>query len=213
MVTARLAAVPAVFISYRVDDEPYGAALLDQALSEEFGTGQIFRASRSIRPGDNFRTELLATLNECTILLAVIGSRWLAASTDGHRRIDDESDWVRREIAAALRRGIRVIPILVADARMPVESDLPAELAGLASCQYLHLHYRNVGYDVAHVVDELRNYLPANPARSSEVHAGSANATRGQVHNEITGNARATTVVQTGTVHGGISIGCRPEDG
>jgi hypothetical protein len=210
VVTARLVGVPAVFISYRVDDEPYGAALLDQALSDEFGPGQIFRASRSIRPGDNFRTELLATLNECTILLAVIGTRWLATSAGGRRRIDDESDWVRREIAVALRRDIRVIPVLVADALMPVESELPVELAGLASCQYLHLHHRNVGYDVAHVVDELRNYLPAAPAPSSEERSDSANATSARVRNKITGNTKTATVVQTGAVYGGINIGCRP---
>lgn len=37
-------------------------------------------------------------------------------------------DYVRLEIATALARKVRVVPVLVDDAQMPAESELPLEL-------------------------------------------------------------------------------------
>jgi len=54
------------------------------------------------------------------VLLAVIGRRWLiAVEEEGRRRLDHSEDYVRLEIATALKRGIRVIPMLVDGASMP----------------------------------------------------------------------------------------------
>ena len=53
-------------------------------------------------------------------MLVVIGPRWLtAADPNGRRRLDDPDDLTRLEVAAALRRGIRVVPVLVGGAAMP----------------------------------------------------------------------------------------------
>jgi hypothetical protein len=50
---------------------------------------------------------------------------------DGERRIDNPKDHVRLEIETALKRKIRVIPILVDDAWTPHASELPPTLAPL----------------------------------------------------------------------------------
>jgi trehalose/maltose transport system substrate-binding protein len=58
------------------------------------------------------------------VLIAVIGKRWLTSSEgEGARRLDNPDDFVRLEIAAALKRNIRVIPVLVDGASMPLAPD------------------------------------------------------------------------------------------
>ena len=58
--------------------------------------------------------------------VAVMGPRWLSARTnDGNPRLYNPTDYVRIEIESALKRDIRVIPVLVDGASMPRQSDLP----------------------------------------------------------------------------------------
>ena len=45
----------------------------------------------------------------------------------GRRRLDDPHDLIRLEIEAALTRNLRVIPILVDEARMPTAEELPGQ--------------------------------------------------------------------------------------
>jgi O-acetyl-ADP-ribose deacetylase (regulator of RNase III) len=156
----RTYAVPKVFINYRAREQAGYAALLDRELVEHFGRDNVFRASRSIEPGDDFAEEIIRNLRMCTVLLAVIGPDWLTRRTGAYREPVAEDDWVHKEIAEALRAGVRVIPILVEDARMPSELDLPAEIAPLARCQYLRLHHRSVDNDIGRVVAELDRLFP-----------------------------------------------------
>jgi len=66
------------------------------------------------------------------VLIAVIGSRWLTSSDrGGRRRLDIPEDIVRLEIATALKRGIRVVPVLVDGATMPEVGELPDDLKAL----------------------------------------------------------------------------------
>jgi TIR domain len=78
----------------------------------------------SIELGVDFVDALERSLNQCKVLIAVIGDRWLTAKDSyGSRRLDDPDDLVRVEIEAALQREIRVIPIIVDDAHMPQRVD------------------------------------------------------------------------------------------
>ncbi|HSV65515.1 MAG TPA: toll/interleukin-1 receptor domain-containing protein [Mycobacteriales bacterium] len=149
-----------VFINYRSEDEPFGAALIDHELSTSFGPDRVFLDSRSIRPGEDFAKVILPTLRQSSALLVVIGPRWLdAADETGRRRLDDPGDWVRLEIAEALRHGVRVIPLLV-NADLPRANELPTDIAALVRCQYLRLHHRNSRHDIARLVNELAEILP-----------------------------------------------------
>ena len=72
-------------------------------------------------------------VGNCDVVLAVMGDRWLTADDpDRKRRLDDPKDFVRIELEAALERKIPVIPVLVREAQMPKEKELPAALAALA---------------------------------------------------------------------------------
>ena len=66
------------------------------------------------------------------VLLAIIGPGWLEVRDDaGRRRLDDPHDFVRIEIATALKRNIPVIPILLESARVPKAAQLPDDLKEL----------------------------------------------------------------------------------
>lgn len=145
-----------IFINYRSCDEPFAALFIDKRLAEHFGPEQVFRDARTIRPGTHFPTEIGHALQQCRVLLVVIGSRWLRQGPDRVRLIDQPTDYVRIEIAHGLhRRGVVVVPVLVGDTPMPAANDLPADIAGLASRQYLRLRVRDADYDASRLIDEL----------------------------------------------------------
>ena len=101
-------------------------------LVEHFPAEQVFKDVDNIEPGEDFVERITAAVASCDVLLALIGPQWLTITNKkGQRRLDDPEDYVRLEIETALKRKIRVIPILVDDARMPGADELPATLAPL----------------------------------------------------------------------------------
>jgi hypothetical protein len=153
---ARLTNMPRVFLSYRTGDGDFAAALLDLRLAEIFGGDNVFLASRSIEPGQDFAATILPQLQSCAIVLAVIGRHWLTVSgKDGASRIRDQQDWVHRELLAAEAGGITVVPVFLDDTPRLDAGELPADLAWLARMQYVRLRHRHVRPDVANLVNVL----------------------------------------------------------
>lgn len=125
-----------IFVSYRRSDTRHVAGRLAGDLADRFGQDAIFRDVESIAGGDEFPVQLERALDQCAVMLVLIGPGWLDASDDQQRRrLDQPDDWVRLEIAAALRRKVRVIPVLVEDAALPAPSQLPEELRLLTNRQ------------------------------------------------------------------------------
>ncbi|HET9361816.1 MAG TPA: DUF3592 domain-containing protein [Vicinamibacterales bacterium] len=149
--------MPAIFISYRRDDSGGHAGALARELGHRFGAENVFLDLDDIRGGADFVTTLEQALGRCDVLIAVIGRQWLAAAdAQGRRRLDVPRDVVRMEIAAALRRNVAVIPVLVEDAPMPSASDLPEDLQPLAVRNAMHLRNASWQHDVDKLADELR---------------------------------------------------------
>src|SRR5215471_10809896 len=122
-----------VFISYRRRDSQWVAGRLYDRLAEVIGRDHLFFDVSDIEPGEDFVSRIREIVGRCDVLLAVIGPNWATITDDvGRRRLDNSGDLIRIEIAAALERNIRVIPILVDGASMPEEHQLPSELAPLA---------------------------------------------------------------------------------
>lgn len=124
---------PRIFISYRRNDAPGFAQALFQYLERALPTAKIFMdVNGGLHPGDDFSAALRTSINECDVLLAVIGPAWVDARDEkGLRRLEDEKDWVRLEIGTALRSRKLVIPILVGGASIPKPRDLPEFLCSL----------------------------------------------------------------------------------
>ena len=127
-----------IFLSYRRQDSAYVAQLIYDRLRAHFGADAIFMDIDSIPFGVDFREQITAAVDECSILLAVIGRHW-AGEAGAARRIDDPRDFVRIEIESALERNLPVVPILIDHATMPGEADLPPSLARLTYRNALNL--------------------------------------------------------------------------
>jgi hypothetical protein len=108
---------------------------LSDQLTTHFGPQIVFIDTESIQPGEDFIEAIEDAVGSCKILLAVIGQQWLTYADERGRRLDNPRDFVRLEIAAAIKRGIRIIPITAQGANMPREQDLPDEIAPLARRQ------------------------------------------------------------------------------
>jgi hypothetical protein len=94
--------------------------------------------------------------------------------TKGNRRIDDPTDFVRIEIDAALSRNVRVIPVLVEGARMPLVEELPESMAGLVRRQAIELSPSRFAADLGRLIDVLDSMLVAGRSMAptqSDVHA------------------------------------------
>ncbi|MCP3802076.1 TIR domain-containing protein [Allokutzneria sp. A3M-2-11 16] len=149
-----------VFVNYRTGDGEDAAAHIDDDLSRRFGSRHVFFAAKSIGLGTRFPERLDSALHTCKVLLCVIGERW-STSTDrsGQRLIDRSDDWVRREIATALRRGVIVIPVLRRETRLSKE-ELPEDIADIAELQYQRLFTRSWRRDMAELADRIAAAVP-----------------------------------------------------
>ncbi len=150
----------AIFISYRRDDTEGHAGRLYEDLVEKFGKQAVFFDVSAIEPGQDFRKAIDANVARCSVLLAMIGPRWLDAN-GGARRIDDAGDFVRLEIAAALRRNVPVVPVLVQGAKMPTAAQLPADIADLAWRNAVELSHARWPSDVQVLSQALAVHLGA----------------------------------------------------
>jgi TIR domain len=97
--------VTSIFISYRRDDSSGWSGRLAEAMRNAFGAEHVFTDIR-LEPGSNYAQAIEQRLASADVLLAVIGPRWLTASDQAGRRLDDPQDLVRREVSEALRRRI-----------------------------------------------------------------------------------------------------------
>lgn len=92
---------------------------------------QVFRDIDRIRPGERFPRVIEQAVASCDALLAVIGPTGISVEDEnGRRRLLDPNDYLRQEIAAALKRDdVKAMPVLIGPAQMPARRDLPQSLA------------------------------------------------------------------------------------
>jgi CHASE2 domain-containing sensor protein len=148
--------VTTVFISYRRNDASANAGRLCDWLKRQFGAESVFLDTENIAPGETFPRVLEQRLAASDVLLAVIGPRWTSISdAAGNRRIADPKDFVALEVATALQRGIRVIPVLVSGASMPSADQLPLALRGLAERNAIAIDDSRFRQDFDNLVDAI----------------------------------------------------------
>ncbi|AXW60748.1 hypothetical protein CJO94_00935 [Ralstonia solanacearum] len=136
--------VASIFLSYRRSDSVAWAKLLRDSIAKDLPEVQVFRDIDTILPGDNFVQIITDAVASCDVLIALIGPTWGSAVNvaTGKPRLFESNDFTRIEIATALRRGVRVIPVLVGGAAMPVRDDLPEDLQALCERQNVELSDR-----------------------------------------------------------------------
>ncbi|HEY3177735.1 MAG TPA: TIR domain-containing protein [Casimicrobiaceae bacterium] len=169
-----------IFISYRREDSAGYAGRLYDRLAAHFGADRVFMDVEGIEPGTDFIDAIGRAVGSCEVLIVIIGNEWLATDSKGKSRLDDPSDFVRIETAAALTRGIRVLPVLVEGAVMPRADQLPTPLAPLARRQAVELSHKQWDATTGELIRTLEKILNANKPQSASAaapDAGSPSAT------------------------------------
>ena len=115
----------AIFINYRRDDSKSVTDRIDEHLRNAFEGRSVYRDVDNIPLGVDFAKHIESELKKCDAFLVIIGKDWLID------RLNDENDFVRLEIEAALSRDIPVIPVLVNGGTLPKSDQLPATLRPL----------------------------------------------------------------------------------
>lgn len=147
-----------IFISYRREDSQASAGRVNDRLVKTFGQHEIFMDVDAIGVGVDFVEAIEEAVGQCDVLIAVIGRNWLnITGKKGTRLLDSQNDFVRVEIRTALKRKIPVIPLLVDDADMPGEEDLPADLHPLVRRNGLEIIHNRFNTDMARLEEALKN--------------------------------------------------------
>jgi hypothetical protein len=149
-----------IFLSYRREDSPY-VSLLERQLLARIPDARLFESADRIELGEDFAGAIRKTVSSCVALLALIGPQWVTATGPNGRRLNAPDDFVRLEIETALERGVRVIPVLVGDATMPRQQELPSELHGLVLRHAFILS--NLQSDPDLLIDVIQGVLGGGP--------------------------------------------------
>lgn len=162
-----------IFICYRREEAAAYAGWLGDRLSEHYGEHKVFRDIDSIEPGLDFVEAIQRAVDSAEVVLVVIGKAWLTAvDATGRQRLQNPNDYVRREIATALQRNIRVLPVLIQGASMPGTEELPDDLAALARRNAFELHDTSWRDDTSRLIRVLENVgvRRENPRHAKQEH-------------------------------------------
>ncbi|MFI7410813.1 toll/interleukin-1 receptor domain-containing protein [Streptomyces sp. NPDC049627] len=158
-----------IFINYRRGDHEDVVRELYDRLEHHFGEDQVFRDVVSIVPGQRYPDTLRERVADCEVLLVVVHRGWADARGEaGERRLDDGTDWVRREIDQALHTGRTVIPLLLDGATPPRPDHLPEPIRDLAHRNAQFLRTARFDADLAELTAVLetevsRTWRPVPP--------------------------------------------------
>lgn len=188
-------AVPDLFVTFRTGDEDGSATMIGRELARRFGAARVLVGDPSLAAA-----ERVAAVPTVSVLLPVIGPRWLAHADDhGHNALDVQHDVIRNEIVAAFDADVPVVPILVERAERLRVEDLPRVLARLADCRYLRVDTRTAQRDLRELGDRLLDLVPdLTDADYSEPET---------ITPPIKTDIPPTATTTVGDIHGNVSTG------
>ena len=164
--------MPLIFMSYRRDDCAGHAGRLYDRLRDHFGPENIFRDIDTIEPGQDFVDAIETAVGSCPAIVVLIGKQWASIKdAAGRRRLDSPEDFVRLEVAAALQRKVRVVPVLLQGAAMPASTELPEPLAKLARLNAIDVSDTRWEYDVGRLIEALNKALGHSPGTGTPASA------------------------------------------
>ena len=148
-----------IFICYRREDAAGFTRAIHNEVVQHFSKDRVFMDVDAIEPGLPFDEAIEKAIGKCDILLAVIGQNWLAQRAGAGPRINDPKDYVRLEIATALSRNIRVLPVLIDGATMPSQEELPEPLRALSLRKAMEVSHTSFSSDVENLILAVRKAL------------------------------------------------------
>lgn len=157
--------MPNIFINYRKSDSESATGRLYDDLDERYGSDQVFRDLYDIKAGEHWKQRLREGIDQCKAFLVIIGPTWLTATNETSKpRLNEAHDWVKQEIVMALKRNVRIIPVLVEGASVPKRKELPEELKALLDYQAQELSDKHWGHDLGELIGILDKIIePVKP--------------------------------------------------
>lgn len=145
----------AIFISYRRDDSSGYTLAIYEKLKSALGDEHVFMDMDDIPHGENFAKHIGKVLSKADTVLVMIGAGWLNATNARGRRLDDPGDYVRMEVATALAKDLRVIPVLLRGAEMPQQDALPDDLKELSMRNAIRIYDDQFDASIQRLIDSL----------------------------------------------------------
>ena len=142
-----------VFISYRRKESSGYSRLVYDRLRAAQSDWDIFMDVEGIPAGENWRNVLGARIDSSDIMIVLIGREWLTMTEpNGVRRLDNPDDVTRWEIASALEKKKKLIPVLLEDVPPLANEELPALLSPLAGMQTLSIRHETFNADLENLI-------------------------------------------------------------
>lgn len=149
-----------IFICYRRGHGVgHAAGRLCDRLASHFGHERVFMDISEIDVGDDFVEVITRELSSCNLMLVFIHVGWADAHEVDGRRLHEEGDFVRMEVSEALKRKIRVIPVLLDGAPMPHAEELPEDLRALAHRNAFKISSESWTRDVGELLARLKRHM------------------------------------------------------
>jgi hypothetical protein len=142
--------MPGIFISYRRSEAAGQAGRLFDRLSARFGEDRVFMDVDTLSP-----TKIEKAIATADVMLVLIGPDWVARID----RLSNPTDFVRREIVAALRVEGRLIPVCLDGATTPPAATLPEELRPLVANEGAVLRHGEFTRDADYLADILARFV------------------------------------------------------
>jgi hypothetical protein len=129
-------------------------------LATVYGTDAVFMDVDDIPHGVDFVDYVESILSTVGLMVVLIGPSWTTIQDrKGRRKLERPDDLVRGEIAAALKRKIPIIPVLVEDATMPDSDEVPEDIRGLTRRNAIELTHRRWNSDVERVLSAVKSLM------------------------------------------------------
>lgn len=123
-----------VFLSYRRSD----TGMLVGRIVDRLRNGgiKVFFDIDSISSGELWKDNIFSSIDNVDALICIIGETW------NLKRLNYSDDLVQCEIKYALKKGKYIIPILINQTPMPIQSELPSTIKQLSDFQAERLDYQ-----------------------------------------------------------------------
>ena len=172
-----------IFISYRREDSAGYAQAIYGRLTQKFPEDRVFMDVDTIEPGVDFVREIEQAVEKCDVLIALVGKRWFESKGAEAPRLNDPEDFVRVEIATALSRDIRVIPVLLDGTPMPAEALLPPPLKLFARRNAIEIGNSRFSSDIERLTTAIDKFFQEQ-AEAPLTKVDSANLSRTSVRSK-----------------------------
>ena len=144
-----------IFINYRRDDSRAYVGRIRDHLEKVYDPNKIFLDVNDIKGGEDYTSLIEATIKRCKCCIVVIGPNWHRLKKHGNIRLNETCDFVRWEITLALKYGLKIVPLLVGNAKMPDENELIDPLKGLTKFNALNISDERFSYDMERLINSI----------------------------------------------------------